>query len=353
VRSLSPAVERAPEVITPRQTAAPAIDEVRFSAPRLNGAAAATLRKPPAPQAATAVVTETDRKPSPAQATAMSEADEVLFQSFRSNPAAEVKQPKPAAKAKWPLIAAISGASAVVAVLLLMIPMLSHGKAAAAKPALPVSQPTVTVIEQPDTADAKPSPSTPTVAGKPQAANNSSDNTSDAQPAPAAQDSGPSQAQAQLMSDQLNAPTKIQRASTETAQEAPPSSSFGAAGMDGLGGGNAIGSVFNNQKGPKVQAAVPKVVNVSAGVATGLLIQKTPPIYPQIAKSARVSGTVVLEANITKTGAIENLRVVSGPVMLREAALDAVRTWRYKPYKLNNEPVEIDTTINVIFSLAG
>jgi protein TonB len=62
---------------------------------------------------------------------------------------------------------------------------------------------------------------------------------------------------------------------------------------------------------------------------------------------------VILQATISKTGTITNLRVISGPEMLRQAALDAVRTWRYRPYLLNNEPVEVDTTVNVIFTLGG
>ena len=84
-----------------------------------------------------------------------------------------------------------------------------------------------------------------------------------------------------------------------------------------------------------------------------MLLQKTQPMYPPIAKAARVQGTVVLQAKISKTGSIEDLHVVSGPAMLQQSALDAVRTWRYRPYLLNNEPVEVETTINVIFSLGG
>jgi TonB family protein len=97
----------------------------------------------------------------------------------------------------------------------------------------------------------------------------------------------------------------------------------------------------------------PKQVNISAGVAVGMLLQKTNPVYPPIAMAARVSGTVVLQALISKTGTIENLRVISGPAMLQQASLDAVRTWRYRPYLLKGEPVEVQTTINVIFSLSG
>jgi protein TonB len=85
----------------------------------------------------------------------------------------------------------------------------------------------------------------------------------------------------------------------------------------------------------------------------GNLILKVTPNYPPIAKAARVQGTVVLQATISKTGSIENLRVITGPQMLQQAALDAVKAWRYRPYLLSGEPVEVDTTINVVFTLGG
>jgi protein TonB len=111
--------------------------------------------------------------------------------------------------------------------------------------------------------------------------------------------------------------------------------------------------VFNKQTGVKVQGATPRTLSVSAGVAQGLLIQKTTPVYPAMAKSARIAGTVVLQAIISKTGSIQGLRAVSGPLMLRQSALDAVRTWRYRPYKLDNQPVEVDTTVMVVFNLGS
>ena len=92
---------------------------------------------------------------------------------------------------------------------------------------------------------------------------------------------------------------------------------------------------------------------VSSGVMQGNLLSKTQPIYPAIAKAARISGTVVLQATISKTGTIENLHVVSGPAMLQQAAMDAVRTWKYKPYLLNGDPVEVETQVNVVFNLGG
>jgi protein TonB len=125
--------------------------------------------------------------------------------------------------------------------------------------------------------------------------------------------------------------------------------------MEGLGGsgGGVIGSVFSNAPKAVVKAEAPKKIAISSGVATGLLLQKVQPVYPAIAKAARVSGTVVLQATISKSGTIENLRVVSGPAMLQQAAMDAVKNWRYKPYLLNGDPVEVDTQVNVIFSLGG
>jgi protein TonB len=96
---------------------------------------------------------------------------------------------------------------------------------------------------------------------------------------------------------------------------------------------------------------VPIVSSVSAGVAEGMAIHKNPPIYPKIAKDSHVSGTVVLGATINRSGLLENVHVISGSQMLRGAAVDAVRTWRYRPYLLNNQPVAVQTTINVVFSL--
>jgi protein TonB len=76
------------------------------------------------------------------------------------------------------------------------------------------------------------------------------------------------------------------------------------------------------------------------------------PIYPVEAKEKRVSGTVVLQALIGTDGVVDDLQVVSGPDLLRQAALDAVKTWRYRPYLLNGEPVAVRTIINVVFTLS-
>jgi protein TonB len=108
--------------------------------------------------------------------------------------------------------------------------------------------------------------------------------------------------------------------------------------------------------GPAIVVAKPKPTGparISGGVMAGQLESKVTPVYPPIAKAAHVGGTVILRAIISKTGTIENLQAISGPDMLKGAALDAVRQWRYKPYLLNGEPTEVDTTITVNFNLSG
>lgn len=99
--------------------------------------------------------------------------------------------------------------------------------------------------------------------------------------------------------------------------------------------------------------AVYRRMDVSADIMAGMLQQKTDPVYPPVALAARISGTVVLQATITEAGIIDDLSVVSGPDLLQQAALTAVKTWRYQPYMVNNEPVKIHTTINVVFSLGA
>jgi len=102
---------------------------------------------------------------------------------------------------------------------------------------------------------------------------------------------------------------------------------------------------------PKPKPIVPKKVSITADVARSLLLQMPTVAYPPIAKAARISGTVELRATISETGSVEVLEVVSGPAMLQQAALDAVRQWQYKPYLVNNKPAEVETTVNVIFTL--
>jgi TonB family protein len=92
---------------------------------------------------------------------------------------------------------------------------------------------------------------------------------------------------------------------------------------------------------------------VSWGVAEGLLVSKVPPVYPELARTARISGTVVLRALINQNGDVESLSLVSGHPMLAPAAMDAVKQWKYKPYLLNGKAVAVDTQVQVNFALAG
>jgi TonB family protein len=97
----------------------------------------------------------------------------------------------------------------------------------------------------------------------------------------------------------------------------------------------------------------PKQLTVSAEEMSHNILTKAMPVYPPEAKKAKIQGTVVLDVVISKEGNIENLRVISGPQELQQSALDAVRQWTYKPYLLNGDPVEVKTTVNIIYNLGG
>jgi protein TonB len=158
----------------------------------------------------------------------------------------------------------------------------------------------------------------------------------------------------------LHAPTKIPKDIKMIKEDAPPPpSSMGVAGMSGMAGGSP-GGVFGGtigSTGPAIHVAPPKPTGparISGGVIAGNRIGFVQPQYPPIAKVAHMSGTVVLRAIISKAGTIQQLSVASSTnPMFNNYALDAVKQWRYKPYLLNNEPTEVDTTITVNFALNG
>jgi len=166
--------------------------------------------------------------------------------------------------------------------------------------------------------------------------------------------------QTDIVNGQLRTPTKIPEKIAMIKEEAAPPPMTGVGVIGGVPGGvpgGSIGGVIGGIIG-STPVAVPKVatpsrVRVSMGVQAGNLISQVKPVYPAIAKSARISGTVLLQADISKQGTIENLRVLSGHPMLVQSALDAVKQWRYKPYLLNGEPVPVETTITVNFTLSG
>jgi TonB family protein len=96
---------------------------------------------------------------------------------------------------------------------------------------------------------------------------------------------------------------------------------------------------------------VDKGVTISPEIANSLLIAKTTPAYPPIAKAQGITGIVVVEALINKQGTVDRLRVLSGPPMLISAALDAMKSWRYRPFLLNGQPVQFNTTMSFTFTL--
>ena len=119
------------------------------------------------------------------------------------------------------------------------------------------------------------------------------------------------------------------------------------------GTGDVLGAIAGNGPvmPPPPKPEAPKRITLGGQVEAAKLINKVPPQYPEVAQSAHVTGTVVLHAVISKSGDIEQLQLVSGPPLLAKAAMDAVTEWRYRPTVLNGQPVEVDTTINVVFSL--
>lgn len=113
----------------------------------------------------------------------------------------------------------------------------------------------------------------------------------------------------------------------------------------------AHGQIGGDEPGGKPETSAPapanKPVKISSAVMQGLLKKKVDPVYPQDTPPMEV--TVVIHAIIGKDGRLQSAQAVSGPVVFRGAALEAVRQWIYKPYLLNGEPVEVDTTVVVEF----
>lgn len=149
----------------------------------------------------------------------------------------------------------------------------------------------------------------------------------------------------------------------------PPSSGVGgvvggvpggvAGGAPGGVLGGIIGSVPSAAPPPppppkkeEVKAATPQRIKVGGNVQSAKLVRQPRPVYPPLAKQARISGVVKLSAIISKDGTIQHLEVISGHPLLVPAALEAVKQWVYQPTLLNGEPVEVQTQIDVNFTLS-
>lgn len=146
-------------------------------------------------------------------------------------------------------------------------------------------------------------------------------------------------------------------------EELPPPSAALAGVVGGVPGGvpggtpgGVIGGIISSTPvappPPPPKQEAPKRIRVGGQVQQAKLLAQPKPIYPPLAKQARIQGTVRLEAVISKEGRIDQLRVVSGHPLLVQSALDAVRQWRYHPTILNTDPVEVATTIDVNFTLS-
>ena len=160
-----------------------------------------------------------------------------------------------------------------------------------------------------------------------------------------------------MQNNQLVQPKVIPKAVTIIKEEAEPDPSMGMQGgvPGGVAGGSmggVLGGVIGGAGGaPPPPRPAQTRIRQGGAVTAASLINRVQPVYPPLARQTRVSGTVRLHAIISKEGTVQQLEVMSGHPLLVQAALDAVRQWRYRPTLLNGEPVEVDTTIDVIFSL--
>jgi periplasmic protein TonB len=154
-------------------------------------------------------------------------------------------------------------------------------------------------------------------------------------------------------------PTSIPREIESVVETAPPPPvDLAGVGVQGsTGGRGALNSVMNSIGNALNSAAPPPPPSVYAlrrsVMMEGNLVHRVQPEYPALARSTRIQGQVLLRAVISREGTIENLQVLAGHPMLVRAAIDAVRQWRYRPYILNGEPVEVETQVTVNFILSG
>ena len=165
-----------------------------------------------------------------------------------------------------------------------------------------------------------------------------------------------------IQAGKMMAPTVIpKKVEMIKEEEMPPD--VGAVGVvggvpGGIAGGSAggvLGGIIGGSGGgmPPPPKPTQQRVRIGGNVQAAKMIRQIQPVYPQIAKTAHVQGTVILHAIIAKDGTVQELQYISGPALLMRSAMDAVRQWKYQPTLLNGEPVEVDTTISVVFTLSG
>jgi protein TonB len=144
--------------------------------------------------------------------------------------------------------------------------------------------------------------------------------------------------------------------SPDQPEPTPPGLDSGVIGVPPGGGGSRIFTdllaATSHNAAPVAASIHPQRIRLSS-INEGLLVHKVTPAYPKLAIAAHQQGSVILQATIGRDGTIENLHAISGPALLISAAIEAVKQWRYRPYLLNNQPVEVETQITVNFNLGG
>jgi protein TonB len=177
----------------------------------------------------------------------------------------------------------------------------------------------------------------------------------------------PTKSSLRIFTAPLSIPKSISSAGPELPMLSPDEPASGSGVIGGIGGpsGQSSGLIGDLMRLPAPPAepvrrtqeravanAPAKQIHVSTGVQAAKLITQVNPVYPALARQARVAGTVRLTAIIGRDGAIRNLEVLSGHPLLTPSALEAVKKWRYQPTLLNDEPVEVITQIDVNFTLS-
>jgi protein TonB len=291
---------------------------------------------------------------SPDSRTKRQAGNETLFQSVT----AEVKNEETEAASLQedrPSKRGIYIAAGVLAVLLLVVLFLYPGylkrgpggdapSSAHAEPMQTLSAPTSAPQDAPTTTEesAAPAESTPS--------------SQSAAPATPATTASPEAAEMprvpqQMMKAQLNAPRRIPKDLVNTStKEAAPAANFGSVSIEGMNSGTNANRIFTST-GSKSKVVTLGQVSLSGNEAMKLVVKKTPPVYPNIAKTERVSGTVTLQGVVSKTGTLQDLRILGGPQLLRTPVLDAVKHWKFHSYQINNQPVDAKILLSFNFSL--
>ena len=166
--------------------------------------------------------------------------------------------------------------------------------------------------------------------------------------APASNSAAP--ANAQPDSPETAPPIILKNGSTKSSTKLPAADAA-APSMVGLAAGGSDGSLSNITAGDNAAKPILQTLTISQGVSQGLLLKKVQPAYPPTALRMRIEGVVKLMATVGKTGGVSEVKVVSGDQLLTQSAVDAVKQWKYKPYLLNGNPVEIQTEVTINFKL--